>query len=276
MGKRKYNNVRSANSSKNVPNFVPYKKLAKHISNVDIENVQNIDPIFTYQVPTEEVGKGCYRDLIQFCPRLAQFYLHLHENRVDKLKTFPDIERKSPNSSVFLVAIGGDEAPGSGTKFLISFLNIGCRIASSQENFLTFGANVNESGLVVRNYVKKLVSELQYLEQNIFQVNVNNQLINVDFKVESIPNDMKMVAFLAGELTNSSINVKSKGTSTWTPFNYEKRVADAQKVFEKKQELEKKKIKPQTYRNHVTSYVKSLHSRQEEEPLIGRFVDKAK
>jgi len=226
---------------------VPYKNLAKHISDVNIGNVQNIDPIFTYQVPPEEVGKGCYRDLIQFCPRLAQFYLHVNENRVDKLNSFLDIERKSPNSSVFLIAIGGDEAPGSGTTFLISFLNIGCRIASSQENFLTFGANVSESGLVVRNYVKKLVSELQYLEQNIFQVNVNDHLINVEFKVESFPNDMKMLAFLAGELTNSSyyfttfanvhqddsnditkkFSIDGKSKTAWKPFNYDKRVTDA-------------------------------------------------
>jgi len=65
---------------------------------------------------------------------------------------------------------------------------------------LVFGANVKENGLVVRSYLKKLVSDLKNLEREIFHVNIRGAAI----KVESVPNDMKMPAFLSGELTNSS------------------------------------------------------------------------
>lgn len=296
MGKRKYNNVRSANRSRNVSNFVSYKNLAKRISNIDIGNVQDIEPTLTTDVPPEEIGRGCYRDTVEFCQRLAQFYLQVNESRVDKLQSFLTLERKSPNSFLFLIAIGGDEAPGSGTSFLLSFLNVGYRIASSQENYIIFGANVKENSLVVRNYVKKLVKDLKYLEDNIFSVDVRNKLVTVEFKVESVPNDMKMLAFLSGELSNSSFyfttfanvnqddskhfskkfSMEKNSDADWKPFSYDKRIIDARKVAHKKKELDKKKIKPQTYRNHVTSFIRSLGSRQEEVPLLEKYIDKAK
>jgi len=66
-------------------------------------------------------------------------------------------------SFLFVLAIGGDGAPGTGTSFLVSFLNCGQRIASSDENFLLFGANVDESAPVVSAFLKKLLVDLVYL-----------------------------------------------------------------------------------------------------------------
>ena len=262
MGKWKFNHVRTANGTKNVPNLVPYSKLTEYKAKVNIGNVRNIDPVFTRGVACENVAEGCYRDLIEYCPRLAQFYITVNNNRVDQLKTFPEIEKKSSESIMFLVAIGGDEAPVAGTTYLISFLNVGRRIASSQENFLIFGSNVKENGQVARNYLKELFCELKTVERQIYEVESNGQIFKVEFKVESIPNDMKMLAFMAGKLINSSFyfttfaNVNQndlndfrktfsmEGDSDWKPFTYNKRVADAAKVLKKKEELDKKKIKP--------------------------------
>ena len=50
----------------------------------------------------------------------------------------------------------------------------------------------------------KLLSDIKYLENNVFTVNVNGVSYNVEFKLEALPNDMKMLAFLAGELSNSA------------------------------------------------------------------------
>ena len=62
----------------------------------------------------------------------------------------------------FLIAIGSDEAPQSGTSFLVSFLNIGKQVASSSENFLLFGAYyVKENGVVVRRYTLFILSQLK-------------------------------------------------------------------------------------------------------------------
>jgi len=287
---RKYNNVRKANAMKGRANFVPYKTLSEFVK-VDIGKVYDIDPTLTQNVPRAEIGEGSYRDLVEYGPRLAEFYLTVNENRVDKLHEFSHIERKDPGSFIFLVAIGGDEAPLAGTTFLVSFLNVGRRIASSQENFLVFGANVKENGLV-QNYLKKLVSDLKNLESEIFHVNVHGAEIKVEFKVESVPNDMKMLAFLAGELSNASFyfctfaNVNQKdlsnhkktfssdGDTDWKPFTYSKRLQDAKLVATKKKELQRKKLKPATLRNKITTYIKELNSRQEEVPLLEKYSKK--
>ena len=62
MGKQKYKKMRRANKTKQkqVPNFVPWEKLSKHIRDIDIGKVKDISK-FTKGVDEEEVGPGCYR-----------------------------------------------------------------------------------------------------------------------------------------------------------------------------------------------------------------------
>ena len=192
---------------------------------------------------------------------------------------------------LFLLAVGGDEAPQTGTTFLISFLNCGERIASSSENYLLFGGNVKENSIVVSNYVKYLVSELQFLEDQVFDLDINGKVMKVEFSVQLIPNDLKMLAFLGGELNNAShyfttfanvnrndCNDVSKkfcmdGLEQWKPFSYAKRIDDAAKVVIKKKSL-KKSVKSRT---PITTFIsKELKSRQEFPPLIGKYIDLAK
>ena len=115
------------------------------------------------------------------------------------------------------------------------------------------------------------MKELHELENNVFEVKVNNKIFQVEFKVQALPNDFKMLAFLAGELTNSAFyfskfaNVNQgdandisksfdiNGQSSWKPFAYEKRITDSNKVEFKKKELAKKKIK--TSRASLTTYI---------------------
>ena len=290
MGKRKYISVRKANKCPDTVNFVPYKKLVDKVNSIDIGDVRSIQPIFTEDLEHDEIGDGMFRNVIQFSLRLAKFYLKVNENRIDKLKTFTEKAKDPKTSTVFLIAIGGDEAPLSGTSFLMSFLNIGKRIASSYENYLVFGANVKENGLVVRRFVAQLVNQLKELEREPFIIEVCGKSIQVEFTVSSLPNDLKMLAFLAGELSNAAYyfstfanvnqgdsNDISKsfdlvGNSSWKPFSYEKRLDDAQCVQRKKKELSKKSLK--TARTHLTTFIsKELKSRQEEIPLVGEFID---
>ena len=80
---------------------------------------------------------------------------------------------------------------------------------------------------------------------------------NVEFKMGELPNDMKMSAFLAGELSNASFyfstfaNVCQKdandfnkqigvGKNDWRIWDYGKRVQDVEKVLKKTEELSKK------------------------------------
>ena len=121
----------------------------------------------------EEVVDGVCRSLAEYALRLVQFYLKVNQNRRDKLMNVKG--EKDKDAMLFLMAIGGDGAPGSGTAFLISFLNVVIRIASSAENFLLFGSNVAENSFVSRKYILELVSDIKFLESKTFEVVVYDE-----------------------------------------------------------------------------------------------------
>ena len=170
MGKRKYKSVRlvlATKSSKRkrggraplcfmqkgrIPKLLPYDKLMSHIKQVDIGKVYSVEEEFSSYIQADEVVHGCFRDLRDFLPRLAKFYLQTRQKSNEALKWFSDTER------TFLVALGGDGSPfgknTSACSFLVSFLNVGKQVASSSDNFLVFGANCeSESCGVVQNFV---------------------------------------------------------------------------------------------------------------------------
>ena len=88
------------------------------------------------------------------------------------------------------MCIGGDEVPVAGTSFLLSFFNVGRRIASSSENFIIFRANVTENSLVVQRYLRLLIENIQYLKNNVFSVTVADETVKVEFKLYGLPNDI--------------------------------------------------------------------------------------
>ena len=153
LRKKKYIAMRTANKNENVANFVSYKTLSETVQQIAIGELYDINPKFTTHIQEKHQGDGCYRNLIQYATRLASMYIFLNQQRHDKLKTFSRFPHKNPGSTLFSMAIGDDEAPVSDTTVLLSFLNVGKRIASSKENFLTFAGNVKENGIIRRRYV---------------------------------------------------------------------------------------------------------------------------
>ncbi|CAB3982880.1 Hypothetical predicted protein [Paramuricea clavata] len=242
-----------------IPKILTYNKLRKQINAIDIGKVYSVEEQFSAYIQDENV-KGCYRDLREYLPRLAKFYLGMQKNQKGALKWFAETE------GTFLVAFGGDGCPFGKTEtacsFLVSFLNTGKRVASSGDNFLVFGGNVEESSPVVKNMHK-------------------------------LPNDMKMLAMLAGELSNSSTyfstfaNVSTNdctdldGTlsldpnSKWKPWVFEERVKVVKKVESLKSSLDKKVMSAQNKRNKITQFIAQNKSRQEFTPLLGKLIDKA-
>ena len=203
MGKSKYESNRKANKNKsNIPNYVPYKKLASYINSIDIGEVRSVHTDFGENLSLEESGDGMYRPLVDYVQRLSKFYLTVYPMRKDDLMEFPNVLKKSNDSFLFLLCFGGDGAPGTGTSFLVSFLNVTSRLMSSKENFMVFGANVDEKSTVVKRYIQHTVTELRHLEENIFELNICGTVVKVEYKVAELPNDMKMVCFLASELSN--------------------------------------------------------------------------
>lgn len=137
--------------------------------------------------------------------------------RKGALKWFGETEGR------FLVAFGGDGCPfgknESACSFLISFLNVGKRVASSSDDFLVFGGDVEETSLIVKKYVNFVCKQIKDLKGCVFEING----LHVSFYFEELPNDMKMLAMLAGELSNcvtffsTSANVSTKDCTDLTP-----------------------------------------------------------
>lgn len=127
------------------------------------------------------------------------------------------------------------------------------------------------------------------IENKTFQVNGTK----VKFTFSEFLNDLKMVAFLAGELSVSAtyfstfVKVNTENcdvvsrtfgpgpTHTWQPWKYNQRVAMAKEAEKLKLKLEKQKGLKVSKRKKVTSLISDKKSRQEFVPLIGQFVDRA-
>ena len=299
MGKRKYIKVRQSTSFKKVvskfkkstrikvanckiPVLVPYYKLVQFLEGVDIGNLYSVEEELCKD--SQNKVNGFFRDLKEFLPRLAEFYLKVYK---------PEEFNWFGNPFTFKVAIGGDGAPfgkyDQSCAWLVSFLNVGERFLSNKDNFLIFGANCSESCEAVKKYVAKLVSDIKYLEGRAFKVNGRD----IKFEVSELPNDMKMLCFLGGELSNSAkyfssfANVSydnmnslkftfglSEGNE-WRPWDYETRVKVVKQVEKLKEKLSKSKLTESTKRSKITSFIAEKKSRQEFSPRIGKLINKA-
>jgi len=302
MGKAKYRSVYQSVSMKKgvkkgskqqrlkvmgckIPSLLPYNKLMEHVKTIDLGKIGNVREVFCADLKEEEKVNGCFRYLTDFLPSLASFYLTLEQQTEERLLWF-----NTPNT--FQVVLGGDGAPfgkdESATAWNVSFLNRGQHILSSNENFLIFGANCSESSVPVQRYVKHLLQEMTTIEGKTYSINGKD----INFKFAEFPNDLKMLAFLAGELSISARyfstfgNVSTadcshvKGTfgagpgNKWKPWAYDKRVAVAREVEKLKKQVSKQKVSEKTKRKKVTDFISSKGSRQEFVPLVGKFLDR--
>lgn len=120
-----------------VPKILTYNKLAEKVKQIDSGNVFEIDQDYQEGLGLDSPVHGAYRDLREYLPRIAKFYLS--KNRIQTLEWFGETD------GTFLIALGGDGCPfgknESACSFLVSFLNVGRRVASSYDNFCVFGAN---------------------------------------------------------------------------------------------------------------------------------------
>ena len=307
MGKRKYHQVyrgvsfQKLNGENNkkygkrlavnncpIPLLVPYNKLIPFVKGINIGTIY--DTFSTLCDDLQETDKihGCYRSLKELLIMLAEFYLVFRP---------ADLVWFNKETNKFYVALGGDGAPcgkyETACAWLVSFLNIGKGVLSSNENYLLFGANCSESCIPVSRFIQKLMVEILELQDHSFPINVNGTVVSVKFCRSELPNDMKMLAYLAGELSNSAkyfstfANVSidncndtsgSFGTSksnTWQPWKYSERLAVAKEVDVLKKKVDKQCIKQTTKRSKITTFIAQKFSRQEFVPLIGKLVDQA-
>ena len=150
LGKSKYLNLRKVNKKPkfqghSVPNYISYKQSAQVINTIDIGTVKNVPVV--YREP-------------------AKFILRLVEVRLDKLKLIEHFPCKEASSFLFVIAVGTDGAPEIGMPVLISFIYVGGRIAISAEQFLLFGAAVDENSYITTVFFfffEKLVCDLGFV-----------------------------------------------------------------------------------------------------------------
>ena len=136
--------------------------------------------------------------------------------------------------------------------------------------------------------MKRAINDFLYLESKVFTIVVDGASFKVEFKLCELPNDMKMLfCFLGGELSNSatyfttfanvykdeSLDIDKSFGVEWKPFTYEKRLSDSLKVKKKVSQLEKTNLAESTKKQKVNEFIRSLQSRQYEEPLVKHFVD---
>ena len=214
MGKRKYRATYKALSMKKshlkasklerikvmgckVPRLLPYNKLIDQVNSIDIGKTVDIREEFCKALEDCEKVSGCFRPLLQFLPLLASFYLELEKETGEELLWFGEV-------NTFQVVLGGVGAPfgkeDTACAWLVSFLNRGKHVLSSNENFMIFGANCSEDAVVIRHYVSYLFKEISVMEKQSFSISDRE----IKFKFSEFPNDLKMLAFLAGELPVSA------------------------------------------------------------------------
>ena len=178
LGKRKYLSLIKADKqpafgNSKSPNFVSYKVLSKEIESIDIGKLNKING-------QEKIG--LFRPPAEYILHLASFYMKINVFWEDKLKTFPAIPKKDPDSFLFALAIGGDGASAVGMTILVSFLNVGERLPSSKEQFLLFGGNVEENLDTVDKFVSLLVKDLKYLETKFLNWKMRLKKLKLNLK----------------------------------------------------------------------------------------------
>ena len=214
MGKKKYRQVyRDISYRKNktrngkrivvsncpVPLIAPYNKLMPFVKSIPIGTIYDVYDTLCAGLKEEDKVQGCYRSLKELLLKLAEFYLC-------KQNGYNLVWFDEPNT--FHVTLGGDGAPfgkyDSASAWLVGFLNLGKGILSSNENYLLFGANCSENCLPVQRFIKQLMVEIVEIEKKAFPIYVNETTVDVKFKIAELPNDMKMMSFLADELSSSA------------------------------------------------------------------------
>ena len=68
-----------------------------------------------------------------------------------------------------------------------------------------FGANVEETSAVVGKYVQHLFKQIIDYQGKVIQING----LHMSFRFEELPNDMRRLAMLSGELSNCATHFSS-------------------------------------------------------------------
>ena len=185
-----------------IPKLLSYPKLMQFVNSINAGNVKDFSD-FCNDLPVDDDNQvyGSYRDLEEMLLELGDMYVSLD-------KKTPFLLNFGEPFWHFRVARGSDGAPfgkdDEATAWLLSFLNVGGRIGSCNENFLLCGANCSESHPYMFKFAQKLVLDVHvaYIEKQMYVL--PDSKTKARFTVELIPSDMKWAATFSGELSNAA------------------------------------------------------------------------
>ena len=181
-----------------IPALLSWPKLVSFIRSINTGELKDVKDDFCSDLEDDDKVEGKYRDLKDLLINLAEFYLNLNDFNAIKLLWFKG------RMYVFEVAVGADGAPfgkdDEATAFLVSFVNVGTRVASCNDNFLAFGANCHETHPYAVKFAKKSLADITYIEGKSFSVLGND----VPFSFSLVPADLKWTASFSGELNNAA------------------------------------------------------------------------
>ena len=181
-----------------VPKLLSYPKLMQFVNSINTGNVKEFSD-FCDDLDDDNQVYGSYKDLEEMLLELGDMYVSLDKKTPFLLNFWEPLWH-------FRVALGADGAPfgkdDEATAWLLSFLNVGNRIASCNENFLLCGANCSESHPSMFKFALKFISDVAYIEKQIYVLTDSKR--KARFTVELIPCDMKWAATFSGELSNAA------------------------------------------------------------------------
>lgn len=307
LSKAKYKEIRSSSSleTKNtkkskgrvefmsgvgIPRILPYDKLINFISSLDIGTLHDMSK-YCNDLPDSEQVEGKFRDLEDLLLRIAKMYLTIENNFEFEEQL---LEWFGEEKGSFKVTLGADGAPfgkeSEATAWLISFINVTSHVYCCNDNFLLCGSNCKEDHPAMVRFANDLINTITEIESKVYKDIVED--VNITFKFDLIPSDMKWIAFFAGELNNAAhyfstfanVNADNKdivgGTlgnsesDTWQPWNYEHRLEVASKIIDLTETLSHKPITEDTKRKKILQTIRDEKSRQEKIPILGKLVDK--
>ena len=132
--------------------------------------------------------------------------------------------------------------------------------------------------------------DFEYLESKVFYVEVVGAMKPVEFKLCELPNDMKMLCFLGGELSNSAkyfttfadvssddkMDYKKKYGVDWKPYSYGRRCTDGKKAEKMWVGMESSTNTYSTKRNKLTKYISTtLKSKTGESTTNGKIYNRS-
>ena len=123
-----------------IPSLVPYGQLIHYIKTVDMGPLKDVKDLCNdLDIDDDErIVNGRYRELGDILLCLASMYMKLSRKNAVTLHWF------FRNEHSFSISLGADGVPfekdEEACAFLLSFLNLGQRVASSVENFILPGA----------------------------------------------------------------------------------------------------------------------------------------